>query len=240
MIDIHTHILPGIDDGAIDMEESVEMAIMAAESGVEYIVATPHCNIPGFVENYLDDRFVEVIREFKAAVSEVDIPINILVGMEVFATPELPKLLMDNRIVTLNGGKYFLTEFAFDEDLEFCDIILDQCARVGYVPVIAHPERYSFIQENPEHVAKWIHKGYAVQINKGSIQGKFGRTARRIANILLQRRMVTCVASDAHSSYRRTPHMREIYEYLSYEYGAEYAEQLLYDNPLKILKSEEL
>lgn len=240
MIDIHSHILPGIDDGAINTEEAIEMAIMAVESGVKYMVATPHSNVPGICDNYLNKQFIEHFKEFRNIIREMQIPLQLLPGMEIFATPELPQLLKAKKVLPINGSKYFLTEFAFDEEFWFCSEILKECQSIGFIPIIAHPERYECIQDNPEYVAEWTKNGYAMQINKGSILGRFGRSAKRTADILLQRRMVTCVASDAHSSYRRTPHMGEIQEYLTYEYGQEYAKTLLRDNPLKILKSIKL
>lgn len=237
MIDIHSHILPGIDDGAINMEEAVEMAAMAAESGVKYMVATPHCNIPGVCDNYLDKRFIRNFKDFRQTIKEMQIPVQILPGMEIFATPELPTLLKEKKVLTLNGSKYFLVEFSFDEEFWLCSEILLKCRKTGFIPVIAHPERYECIQDKPEYAAEWIKNGYALQINKGSILGRFGRKAKRTADVLLQRRQASCVASDAHSAYRRTTHMKEIQEYLAYEYGEEYAQALLLKNPLKILKS---
>lgn len=236
MIDIHAHILPGIDDGAVDLETTLEMAEIAAASGVQYLVATPHCNIPNMFDNYKDDHLIKAYLEVRKAVEEAKIPIQIVPGMEVYATDELPKLLKENKLVGLNGTKYLLMEFAFDEDVNFCNRILKECTDLGYMPIIAHPERYFFVQRNPQIAFEWYEDGYHMQVNKGSILGKFGKTVRNLAHLLLEENIVCCVASDAHSSWSRTPHMGEIREYLEARYGEAYALELLDTNPRRILK----
>lgn len=240
MIDIHSHILPGVDDGSYDMEESIEMATMAAESGVQYLVATPHCNIPGMFDNYLNKSLLDTFARLKRVLTELKIPVRILGGMEVFATPELPELFQKKKILTLNGTQYFLTEFAFDEDPWFCENVLRDCKNMGYIPIIAHPERYYFVQEDPELVYEWAALGYGIQVNKGSILGKFGRSAKKTVDLLMDHHLVSCVASDAHSSYQRTTHMQECQKYLKEAYGPAYAHMLLVDNPQKILTGKAL
>lgn len=239
MIDLHIHILPGADDGAHDLEEAAKMARIAADSGVKCLTMTPHCNIPELYDNYLSRELVSKFAEFKRIIKEMGIPIQLLCGMEVFATPELPELLSKKKILTLNGTRYFLAEFAFDEDPGFCENILETCSGMGYVPVIAHPERYYAVQDYPEIAAGWFQKGYAIQINKGSVLGRFGQSVQYAADELLRRGMVTCVASDAHSAWQRTPDMKEIREFLTDEYGKNYAGMLLSENPRRILTGKE-
>lgn len=236
MIDIHAHILPGIDDGAVDLDTTLEMAEMAAASGVQYLVATPHCNIPGMYDNYRDEALINAYKDVRKAIEEANIPIQIVPGMEIYVTKDVPQLLKENKLVGLNGTKYILMEFDFDEDPEFCNHILKECAAMGYMPIIAHPERYYFVHRNPQIAFGWYEKGYHMQVNKGSILGKFGRTARNLAHLFLEENIVCCVASDAHSSWSRTPHMGEIREYLEVRYGEAYAQELLDTNPRRILK----
>ena len=104
------------------------------------------------------------------------------------------------------------------------------------MPIFAHPERYYFVQRDPQIAFRWFESGYHLQVNKGSILGKFGRTARKISHILLEENVVCCIASDAHSSWSRTPHMGEIREYMEIRYGEAYANELLDSNPRKILQ----
>lgn len=240
MIDIHTHILPGIDDGSDSMETSLEMLAIAAECGVEALVATPHCNIPGSYENYQSHELESLWERLKANAMHEEIPIRLYRGMEIFATQELPELLSRGRVWTINHTKYFLTEFAFDEDPAFCWDILQQCRSRGFRPIIAHPERYFFIQEEPEIAYEYCRAGYGLQLNKGSFQGRFGRQARITAELLTEHGLAACVASDAHSTHQRTTHMEEIRDYLTQVYDERYTHLLLEENPRRILFGREL
>lgn len=234
MIDIHTHILPGIDDGAQDIYDTLEMVRLAADSKVTDMIATPHCNIPGYYENYFDRAYEELVRTVRSAVHEEQIPVRIHPGMEVFATPELPKLLSDGRIMTLNGSHYLLMEFSFDEDPEFAADIVEQVRENGVIPVIAHAERYEFVQDDPRIVYDWRMKGYPIQVNKGSFQGRFGRRAQGMAYFLMDHHLVSAVASDAHSPYQRTPYMANVYEELLLDYPEDYLNMLFEENPRRI------
>lgn len=238
MIDIHTHILPGVDDGSESVEMSLEMLRLAAEGGTSAVVLTPHNNLPGLLQDTakLSERFDMLC----AMVEEEQLPIELIKGMELFATWNLPDLLEQKKVWTLNNTRYFLVEFDFEEEPYFCDRVLARCIEKGFCPVVAHPERYRFVQKSPEMVYRWICAGYGVQINKGSLLGRFGSSARRTAERLMGCGLVSCVASDAHFPWTRTPHMGEILELLEENYGEEYAEMVLYDNPARILDGRAL
>ena len=240
MIDIHSHVLPGVDDGSVNMEMSLEMLAMAAESGVKTLVATPHCNIPGEFENYISRDLDELFRELRQEAERDEIPLRLCRGMEVYATPELPALLSEGRVWTLNGGRYFLTEFNFGENPDFCWDVLKQCVDLGYRPIIAHPERYYFLQRDPELAYEWCTAGYGLQINKGSLLGRFGSQARKTAAALLEHGLAACIASDAHRPYERSTHMGEVRDYLDKYYGEEYRRLLLEENPSRILDGRDL
>ena len=240
MIDIHSHVLPGIDDGSANMDMSLEMLAMAAESGVRTIVATPHCNIPGEFDNYLSEELEELFQELRHEIEREEIPIRLCRGMEIYATPELPALLREKRVWTLNGGPYFLMEFSFGENPDFCEEVLRECRALGYRPVIAHPERYFFLQDDPELAYEWCTAGYALQLNKGSLLGRFGPEVRDTAELLMRHGLAACVASDAHRPYERSTHMGEIRGFLDREYGEDYRRLLLEENPARILSGREL
>ena len=122
MIDLHCHILPDVDDGASDLAEALEMARMAADSGVSTIVATPHCNIPNTPRaNYLDRDLLNRFVAFRSAVEEAGIPLRIYGGAEIFCTPQMPQLLQEQKLLPLAGTKYLLVEFFFDEAPEFME-----------------------------------------------------------------------------------------------------------------------
>lgn len=240
MIDIHSHVLPGIDDGADSMETALEMLAMAADSGVDTLVTTPHCNIPGEFDNYVSEELKELWQRLESETRRARIPVRLCQGMEIFATRELPELLSGGRAWTLNHTNYFLTEFSFGEDPGFCWDILQECRSRGFHPIIAHPERYYFVQDDPQIAYEWCRAGYGLQINKGSLLGRFGRQARITADLLTEHGLVACVASDAHSAFQRTTDMGEVREYLTEAYGERYAHLFLEENPQRILSGREL
>ena len=240
MIDIHTHVLPGVDDGSESMDMSLDMLSIAAQSGVHTLVATPHCNIPDEYDNYADEELSARWDALRSAVSEAEIPIRLCRGMEIFATEDLPELLDQRRVWTLNDTDYFLIEFSFGEDPDFCRHILRRCSERGYRPIIAHPERYFFLQDYPQIAYEWCTAGYGLQLNKGSPLGRFGPAVRDTAINLLNHGLIACMASDAHHPYRRSTHMGEIRRFLEETYGEDCMYLLLEENPARILRGGDL
>lgn len=234
MIDLHSHILPEIDDGAHSLHNSLEMARMAVESGITAMVATPHC---------IDDRRWEIYDAWKLLsdmLEEYEIPLKLFMGMEIFGTLETAAMLRDGKLLTLNGSRYPLIEFSFHTDGELETEILRSVCRAGFRPVVAHPERYACIQRYPELVNRWFRMGCLFQVNRGSLMGRFGGHAQMVGSELVERKFAAVVASDAHSEYVRTPWMQDVYQMLSKTFSHGYANLLLKDNPASILKNEEL
>ena len=240
MTDIHSHIIPGVDDGSPDLVSSLEMLSMAADSGVRRIAATSHCNIPGMFSNYADLELLGRLNRLKEAAAAEKIPIEIFQGMEVYSTEDMADLIRGKRVWTLNGTRYFLMEFAFDEEPAFCEEILTDVKACGLKPVIAHPERYFFIQDEPQIAFEWCTTGCILQLNKGSILGRFGAGPERTADALLRHGLAACVASDAHSPHARTTDMQEVRQYLRRIYGDDYMRLLLEENTARILKGQGL
>lgn len=240
MIDIHTHILPGIDDGSQTMSDSIRMAQIAADSGVDALIVTPHCNIEGLYENYYDDALVKRFRALETMIKEEKIPLDLYLGMEIYGTEEVPELLRKGRLVTLNQSRYLLLEFSFRKDLLLIDFIISEIKEQGYIPVIAHPERYPFVQKHPDIVYQWIDQGCAIQINKGSILGNFGFSARNTALYLLEYHLVSFIASDAHSPLQRTTDLSRVYQYIKSKYSEKYTEILFKENPRRVIEDKDL
>lgn len=239
MVDIHCHILPFVDDGADNMDDALEMARMAVDSGVDTIIATPHCNLPNMQErNYKSAQLAQHFLQLHDTVKQAGIPLSIYPGAEVLCTPEIPELLQGGKLVTLAGTQYLLVEFFFDETLAYMDEMLQAIARQGIIPVIAHPERYDAVQDAPYVIERWFADGYIVQVNKGSILGRLGRHAAATADWILSRGLAHVVASDAHSSAVRTTHMAQLRDYLESHYSIGYAYILLEDNPRRILQGK--
>lgn len=238
MIDIHTHILPGLDDGARDMEDALSMAELAVKSGVHTLVATSHANTGGFFRKYRVEEYYDRLEEFRNILDYEEIPLCVLSGMEIYMTERVPQMIRDGQLLSLNHTDYFLTEFSFGIEQEKMDELLDDLMELGVTPIIAHPERYRCVQESARGLFEWMQRGCLVQVNRGSIFGKFGSDVKYCVNHLLQKRMVTCIASDAHKPYERTTYMADIKEYMENKYSFEYSKKLLYDNPRRILEGE--
>lgn len=234
MIDLHTHIMPGVDDGASDIQETLEMVCAAAEAGITVMAATPHCNIPGVYDNYYGEQYLDSFRRVLEAVAREQLPVQILPGAEVFATYHLPELLKEGKIVPLNGTRYILMEFAFDEDPDYAEDVLRRVKDVGAKPVIAHVERYGWVQDFPQTAYEWRKKGYLIQANSGSFLGAFGEHARWTAYQLLDHNLLSLVASDAHKPHRRRPDMTKTYERLCEEKSERYLKVLFEENPHRI------
>lgn len=238
MTDMHCHILPGVDDGAESLDDALVMAELAAESGVDTIIATPHCNLPGAARSNcksdeLRDRFIELA----AALRDARIPVKLLPGAEVLCTPSVPELLKKGRLLTLAGSDYLLVEFFFREAPDTMDELLARVAAEGVTPVIAHPERYAAVHRDPGVIAAWHGKGYVIQLNKDSLLGRLGRRAAASADWILAHGLAHIVASDAHSPLYRTPYMGEVRRHLEERYSPKYAELLLVRNPEAILRN---
>lgn len=234
MTDIHAHILPWIDDGAVDLYDTLLMARKAVDSGVTAMVATPHCNIPGLYGNYYGNEYKSVFERACQALKDERIPLTLYPGMEVYATSEVPKLLSQGKLMTLNNSKYLLIEFDFKEEPDFTVHLLRKIRELGIRPVISHVERYAFIQDAPEIVYNWHEEGYLIQVNKSSFFGGFGKEAQQVARQLLRRNLISVVASDAHGPYQRTPWMKTAYDELAKEIPKRYMDALFDDNPRRI------
>lgn len=240
MIDIHAHILPGIDDGAADLPSALDMAALAVESGVTVIAATPHSICRDRVRNLWGPELTEHIKSFRKALKEANIPLQVAPGMEIFGTPEVPRMLKEKKMIGLNGSRYPLIEFTFGNYAGQATDILEEVLALGMRPVVAHPERYLYVQEDPRLLNLWVEMGCLLQVNKGSLLGSFGRQAKQLAKELVERGFVFAVASDAHTPVSRTPWMRDVERLLREEYSASAAKRLLETNPAKILKNEEI
>lgn len=238
ILDLHTHILPGVDDGAANLSDALQMLRNAAASDVQALVVTPHCNVPGVSENYLTPELIARFSVLCRAAEEAGIPIRLMLGTEVRVTAQLPRLLQRGMIPTLNGSRYVLTEFPHGGSRQTYLAALEGILDAGFVPLVAHPERHSALCREPGMVERWLDMGCHIQLTAGSILGKFGPDAAAAAQYLLGRDLVACVASDAHGTRLRTNYLSDIYTHLQLHYSKDYAQALLWDNPWRICRDE--
>lgn len=237
MIDIHCHILYGVDDGAGFLEEALKMVKVAIDGGTHSIIATPHCNIEGEVVNHWCETIENRIAEMNGILNREDVPMHIYPGQEIYCDDEKQflYLLKNNKLITLNHSRYPLVEFEFHEKAESVFEKTGLLISEGLVPIIAHPERYDFISEDNSLAKELKKSGCLLQVNKASVTGGFGRSARHNAFYLLENELADFVASDAHSPYKRTPYLATVDEIISEEFSTDYADLLLQINPQKVI-----
>ena len=233
MVDIHCHILPEVDDGAWDMEAAVAMAKIARDSGVKKIITTPH--FKGEPKSLEAVGFLMHQRRLlQSRLKREKIEVELLPGAEVLCVPQTMELAQTGRLPTLGTGRYVLTEFYFDASAGFMDETLHGLRQMGYLPVVAHPERYGAVQRDPELAARWFHRGIVLQINKGSVLGAFGRRAEDAAVRMLCRGNAHIIASDAHSPHVRTTDLQPVRHWCLDHLGQAYTKILLEDNPGRV------
>ena len=237
MFDLHCHILPGLDDGAASPEVAMEMAAAAARSGVTHIFATPHCNTRNEQKNFRSLSLIDAYKDLQRALDRFQIPVRILSGAEVLARGHFREHLEAGEFMTLNGSRYLLVEFYFDETPNYMEETLELVEAQGLVPVVAHPERYYCIQETPALAEEWAHLGRPLQLNKGSLLGELGEGAYLTSARLLRRNVISVIASDAHHYRYRNPHMGSLLEALELRFPEADPRLLLRENPKRIAKN---
>lgn len=238
MIDIHCHILPNVDDGSESLEESIEMAKIAESEGITRIVNTSHCH---FDFKYKKGNELKLeLEKFNQALKEENINIEVLLGNELYYTSDLIERFDELDFFSMNNSKYILMEFSpinFPKNIE--DVIYEIKIR-GYIPIIAHAERYKQVQEDVNIVLDCIKEGALIQVNASSILGKNGEKAEDTSKKLLDNNMVHFVATDAHSSNRRRPLIKDSYNYILKNYGKEVSEKLFIENPTAVIENRDI
>lgn len=237
MIDIHSHILYGVDDGAASQKTTIEMLNIAVEEGIKSIIATPHFIIGSNMYN--NEGLLQRYKEVCELIRENDIPIELYLGNELFGDALLADSLESGIGFTLANSKYVLTEFSYNTPSHTINNILYNVFLKGYTPVIAHPERV-FKKEDKTLIIDLIHKGCFLQMNTGSITGLYGKTVKRLAYDLLESNMIHIMATDAHTSGKRSPRVKEAYNIISTRYGNERAEKLFITNGTHIINNTDI
>jgi protein-tyrosine phosphatase len=230
MIDLHCHILPGIDDGPGHLQTSIDMAKIAAEDGIETIVATPH--IKDILHSTV--KLGALVSQLNIHLKTEDIPVNVLLGADVFALLN-PSCLKD---YTINNSRYILIEFPHNYLPRNSKEILFALAMQGFCPIITHPERNLAIMKKVGLLFDMLHSNVLVQITAGSLTGEFGRDEQACASYLLRKEAVHFIATDAHSADFRCPVLSEGLQFAAKIIGKERAKKLVCDNPDAVLKDE--
>lgn len=220
MIDIHCHILPGIDDGAKDMNDSLALAKAAVQQGIRTIVATPHHKNGRYENSRLS--ILQKVSELNAFLQQEEIPLTILPGQELRINGEILEDLAKEEILPVNdGGKYVLIELPSGQVPRFTEQLLFELQLKGVTPIIAHPERNQEIIENPDLLYNLVEKGALTQITAASIVGYFGKKISRFSYQLIDANLTHFVASDAHNLNNRTFKVMEAYDSIEKKYGVD-------------------
>lgn len=203
MIDLHCHLLPGIDDGAPNLATSLSMARIAVEDGIKVIACTPHI-YPGMYEN-TGPAIRQAVVELQTCLEEADIPLRITHGADTHITPDLVAGLRSGRVPSLHDSRYFLLEPPHHVAPPRLEETVFNLLAAGYVPVITHPERLSWIEDHYEVFLELARKGAWMQVTSGSLTGRFGATAQYWGERLLDEGWVHILATDSHGVDRRPP-----------------------------------
>ena len=238
LCDIHTHVLPGVDDGAPDLDYALQMLENAVASDVEWLAVTPHWRVSADEGIPTDAPLRADFLRLKEAAAEI--PIQLVSGAEVRVTDGLLAALPSDGIPTLNDSRYLLTEFATHTDGALFLPALERLLDAGYIPLVAHPERYAAVCRDPRIVQDWLDCGCHLQLTGGSVMGAYGKTVQRTAIALLRNDLVACIASDAHGLHGRSNFLLDVYDHLHIQYSKAYANCLMYTNPLRMFRDETL
>jgi protein-tyrosine phosphatase len=233
MIDFHIHILPGLDDGASYWEETMSMAKAAVTDGTTAVVATPH--YIGMHYHNTKEKVNRVITQFREFLAKAELPLEVYSASEVQLAPEIPQLLAEGVLPTVNDTNYLLVELPFGEHLANSEPVLAKLREMGLTPILAHPERHREIRENPQWLTTFIHDGGVAQVNTASLNGDHGKDVQGFANQLVQGRLVHLVGSDSHGLLQRKPGLSKGLEKILQLAGEEWADFMVHKCPQQIL-----
>jgi protein-tyrosine phosphatase len=238
MIDIHSHILPGIDDGAPTLEDSIKMAEEAVKEGITYLYATPH-HRNGRYENERDS-IISHADDLNQELAKRKVPLHIVPGQEIRLYRELIEDLEKGLLLPLhNQVNYLLVEFPSSNVPDYATDILYELSLRNYHPIIVHPERNSEIMENPDLLYDFISSGAHTQITANSIIGNFGKKIMSFSHDLIRSNMAHFIASDAHNVTTRSFRLSQAYDFIQKQYGID-TRYYLQENAELVLKGESI
>ena len=231
LVDIHCHLLYGVDDGAKNIDESIAMLDVAARQDITDIIVTPHLRrgMFSYPPEAIKAAFTALWPEAKKR------GIHLYLGCEYHVNEEMSEKLQKKRIVSLGNSEYILTEFKHNADKYYIADNVNQLLSCGYIPVIAHVERIEYLHEHIPFIEEIRRYGAMIQVNADAILGYDGRTAQKFTQKLLDKNLVDIVASDSHGVTKRKNNLGEAYQKVVKKYGKETADRAFSINPRKII-----
>lgn len=237
-VDIHCHILPGVDDGAKSLEQAYHMLEIACKQGISTMIATPHHMPDG--KNASPETIGKRVAQLQSYVDEKQLNMKIYAGNEIYFYGEAADMLDEGKICTLADSSCVLVEFSPMDDARYIRNSLAELQNMGYDPIIAHVERYMSLCKAPfEKIQELRDMGVLIQVNAGSVTGFFGKGSKDIAEKLLKKELVDFIGTDAHSDGGRAPKIEECAQILQKKCSPEYVEDLLYRNAEKYILEQE-
>lgn len=233
MIDLHCHILPGIDDGAPDLEVALAMARCAVADGITVAACTPHI-YPGLYENNRDS-ILAAIASFRQVLAQENIPLRLVEGADTHLAPDLVGQIKAGKVPTLNGSRYFLFEPPHHVAPPRIEDTVFSLLAAGIVPVITHPERLTWIEENYPVFARMVASGAWIQLTAGSVTGRFGPRPKYWAERILDEGLCHILATDSHHITRRPPLLAEARDAAAKRLGLQEAMHLVVTRPQGII-----
>ncbi len=234
LIDMHSHILPGVDDGSKDMEQTIRMLKIAYEDGIRGIIATPHYHIGRMIADISQCQWK--LGDTMKQIEDMGMDMQMYLGNEIYYFSDAMSKLNSDEIRTMADSSYVLLEF--DPKCDYARILqaVSDTAINGYVPIIAHVERYMCMVEKFDRCIDILDMGAKLQVNASSVMGNYGKDVQKYIKKLMKKRYVSYVASDAHSDGHRRPALRECYLYVCKKFGEDYANDIFHYNQMKIIE----
>jgi protein-tyrosine phosphatase len=236
LIDLHCHILPGIDDGAGNLDVSLQMARAAVEQGITVVACTPHI-LPGLYHN-TGPAIRQAIKQLQDALDENGIPLQLTTGADVHMAPNFVAGLRSGHLLSIADSRYVLVEPPHHTAPPQIEEFFFNLVAAGYVPILTHPERLSWVPSRYQTIKKLVQSGVWMQVTAGSFAGAFGRNALYWAQRLLDEGCVHLIASDAHDAERRPPDLAAGRDLVAKRVGDEEAQRLVLTRPMGVLKDE--
>ena len=239
MIDTHSHILPGLDDGAKTSAEALDIVRQLQAAGFTTIIATPHV-LEG--RDYLRPaEILSATEQVGQAMAEAGISVEIVPGAENYIFPDMGKWVREGKLLTLgNMGKYILVELPRLEIPHYTEQVFFELQVQGLTPILAHPERYKGLNDEPERLLEWAKKGVLFQLDLRSLRGRYGPQAQELAETLLRSDLIHFVGSDAHRVAQSGSSEREALQSMKDLVGEERFQELTQLNPQSILEGKAL
>ncbi len=233
VIDLHSHILPYIDDGAKDMATSVAMAKIAVADGTTHIACTPHI-VPGIYDNN-NTIITQAVNEFNAVLSSGEIELELVIGADIHIAPDIIGKLADGLLPKLGDSRYFLFEPTHNILPPGIVLLCKKIIENGFSPILTHPERLTWIESHYDIICELDDLGVAIQLTAMSVTGNFGKRAKYWSDRMLEEGRVDIIASDAHNTNSRPPGLSKARDVIVGKLGEREAHKMVKDNPAKIL-----